>query len=290
MRLALSVRALVRLLTGLFALSLAGGVLFFHRGCVNVVVWASFEKSDLLGEIADRYELTRPSEDLLCVRLDVVRKASGDAEDALSRASVAGGGDLPDVWSPAASTWVALLDRHRARAGLAPIVPASTPSVLKSPLVIAMPEPMAVALGWPRADVSWREIFALAQEPQGWATRAHSEWGRFKLAKTNPLISTSGLHALIATYEMAGGASIDDPRGVALMRGVQAPVRHHGSPLSAFLLKLAEADDRDEAPTHVSAVAMEEKQVWDYNRGNPEFRPQPTRLPPKVKPVAIYPS
>ena len=278
------------MLTAVFAVSLVGGVVVFRPGCVDLVVWASFEKSDLLGAIANRYEQTRPSEDLRCVNVVVVKKASGEAEDELTRAAATGGVGLPDVWSPAAGTWIALLERERALLNATPIVAGAPPSILRSPLVIAMPEPMATALGWPRADISWRDIFTLAQDPQGWSTRAHGDWGRFKLAKTNPLISTSGLHALVATYQMAGGSTIDDPRVVAFMRGIEAAVVHYSSTVSGFLLNLAEADDRDEALTYVSAIAMEEKQVWDYNRGNPESKPQPTRLPPKIKLVAIYPS
>jgi Ca-activated chloride channel homolog len=275
--------------TALYAVSLVIAVLVLRPGCVQLVVWASQEKSDLLGRIADRYELTRPSEDLRCVAITVVRKASGEAEQALARGVFESNEARPDVWSPAASTWVDLLEQHRIAGGVPTLVPAERSSIAKSPLVLAMPEPMATALGWPTKQISWLEIFGLAQDPQGWASRGHPEWKRFKLGKTNPLISTSGLHALIATYRMAGGGSIDDPSVRAYMKGVESSVVHYGSTVSAFLKNLAEADDRDEALSYVSAIAMEEKQVWDYDDGNPEFRLGGKRLVPKIPLVAVYP-
>jgi Ca-activated chloride channel family protein len=287
----MSTLTLARIVTALYAVSLVVVVLLLRPGCVQLVVWASQEKSDQLGSIADRYEQTRPSEDLRCVDIKVIRKASGEAEQALANDVFESNEARPDVWSPAANTWVDLLEQHRIVGGRPTMVPAARSTVLRSPLVIAMPEPMAKALGWPTNEISWLEIFKLAQDPQGWASRGHQEWGRFKLGKTNPLISTSGLHALIATYRMAGGGSIDDPTVRAFMKSVESSVVHYGSTVSSFLKNLADADDRGEAEalSYVSAIAMEEKQVLDYNDGNPEFRANGKRLPPKVKLVAVYP-
>lgn len=280
---------LARIVTTLYALSLVIGILVLRPGCVHLVVWASFEKEDLLGSIAARYEQTRPSVDLRCVEIDVVRMASGDAEDALARGAFASDEARPDVWSPAASTWVDLLEQHLTERGAEPIVPAERSSIIRSPLVIAMPEPMAVALGWPRTEISWADIFKLAQDPQGWASRGHPEWGRFKFGKTNPLVSTSGLHTLLAMYTIAGGGSIDDPKVRGFMENLESSVVQNGSTVSAFLKNLADADARGEALSYVSAIAIEEKQVFDYNDGNPDFREDGKRLPPDVKLVAVYP-
>lgn len=280
---------LARIVTAVYAVSLVVAILVLRPGCVHLVVWASFEKEDLLSTIADRYERTAPSEDLRCVDIDVVRKASGDAENALAHGTFASGEALPDVWSPAANTWVDLLEQHLKEASRPAIVPAARSSILQSPLVLAMPQPMAEALGWPNKEISWTEIFQLAQDPQGWTTRGYPGFGRFKLGKTNPLFSTSGLHALIATYKMAGGGSLDDRRVRDYMKGVEASVVHYGSTVSAFLKTLADADDRGQALSYVSAIAIEEKQVLDYNDGNPEFREDHRRLAPKVRLVGVSP-
>jgi Ca-activated chloride channel family protein len=284
----ISALILARIVTALYAVSLVTAILVLRPGCVQLVVWASFEKSDLLGNIADRYELTRPSEDLRCVDIKVVRKASGEAEQALALGVFESADAQPHVWSPAANTWIDLLEHDRTVAGARRITAARS-SILRSPLVIAMPEAMARALGWPTSDISWADIFKLALDPLGWASRGHPEWGRFKLGKTNPLWSTSGLHALIATYLRAGGGSIDDPAVRAFMSGVESSVVHYGSTVSAFLKNLADADDHDEVYSYVSAIAIEEKQVLDYNDGNPEFHASGKRLPPKIKLVPVFP-
>jgi Ca-activated chloride channel family protein len=197
------------------------------------------------------------------------------------------------VWSPAATTWVTLLERHRGEAGLPPNVLAGAPPIARSPLVIAMPEPMAKALGWPVQNVTWAEIFSLAQDPRGWGRYNHPEWGPFRLAKTNPFVSTSGLHTLLATYEAAfqtsGTRDLNDERVRASVRGVESSVVHYGDTVSTFLKNLADADDRNEVFDYVSAIAMEEKQIWDYNNGNPEFRLSNTRQLPIFRLVALYP-
>lgn len=263
--------------------------------CVPVRIASSQEKSGLLTLIASEYETRRPIVNGRCVDIQIFRVASGDAEAALARGwdELSDGAPAPDVWSPAATTWVKLLEFDRAAAGLPKIVPAATPSILQSPLVIAMPRPLAEAMGWPGKEIGWADIFDLAQDPQGWAKYGHPEWGRFKLAKTSPLISTSGLHALIATYYAGGGkadGSAPEPRTLSLMRAVENSVVHYGDAVSTFLKILLACDARGQAEKCVSAIAVEEKQVWDYNRGNPEsLVPEPRGVVPIVPLVGIYP-
>jgi Ca-activated chloride channel family protein len=75
------------------------------------------------------------------------------------------------------------------------------------------------------------------------------------------------------------------------VRGVESAVEHYGDSVSTFLLNLQAADDANRALSYVSAVAMEEKEVMDYNKGNPLA--DPTRAgdhaAPRVPLVAIYP-
>src|SRR5205814_1195816 len=84
-------------------------------------------------------------------------------------------GPAPDVWSPASSAWVVLL-RQRLRGDAAPLVPDTISHVAFSPLVIAMPKPMAVALGWPSKQLGWSDLLTLARDPAGRARVGHPEW------------------------------------------------------------------------------------------------------------------
>ena len=263
--------------------------------CVPVLVASSQEKSALLTEIARDYSASARVAGR-CVKVTVSRIASGEAEDVLARDwDPSADGDPPTVWAPAASTWLTLLREHRAARHAEDILPAATPpSLMRSPLVVAMPEPMAKALGWPARQIGWSELLALARDPGGWTALGHPEWGAFKLGKTNPTISTSGLHALIGSYYAAVGrppvdADLTDPKVRDFVQGVESSVVHYGDSVSTFLKNLLKADRRHEELTYVSAIAMEEKQVRDYNDGNPESGPVPTETPPRTRLFAFYP-
>lgn len=285
-----------------FALLLTGGLVSFSRqpaGCVTLVVASSQEKSTLLAQIAGEFVRSRPSIDGQCVAIQVTRQASGQAEQAIARGwDQRTDGPRPDVWSPASTTWTVLLSHHLSVRGKPNLVPDGVPILFKSPLVIGMPKPMAVALGSPDKAIGWGDILELARGRVAWSRYGHPDWGDFKLGKTNPAISTSGLHALIGTYFAASGRSSDlteaalaEPAVIDFVRGVESAVEHYGDSVSTFLLNLQAADDANRALSYVSAVAMEEKEVWDYNKGNPLADPALAgeHAAPRVPLVAIYP-
>jgi len=268
-------------------------------GCLVLRVLASSEKAGLMTAVASAYNTSGATQDGKCVQVKVVSMASGAAEQALARGwDEKVDGPAPDVWSPASSVWVVLL-RQRLRGDSVPLVPDAISHVAFSPLVIAMPKPMAVVLGWPSKQVGWSDILTLARDPAGWGRLGHPEWGAFRLGKTNPNLSTSGLNALVGTYFAATGvtgdltvARLNDPVVIDFVKGVEASVVHYGDISLTFLQNLQKADDRGAALSYVSAIAIEEKSVWDYNHGNPSGNPSDLgKHPnPRVPLVAIYPS
>ena len=144
-----------------------------------------------------------------------------------------------------------------------------------------MPEPMAKALGWPDTPIGWADVLALAQDPQGWASKGHPEWGRFTLGKTNPDVSTSGLAATIGTLVAATGtssdlteAALERPEVQQYLKDVESSVIHYGDTTLTYLSNLQRADDAGAALGYLSAVAVEEKSVLDYNAGNPDRGPR----------------
>lgn len=285
-------------ITAVFSVLAVGIVAYANKNCTVLVVWSSQEKFQLLHDIARRYNNAAPAVDRKCVTVTVVQKASGDAELALARDLDGETASRPDVWWPAAITWVLLLREHRTEQNLPDIVPLVTYHLIQSPLVIAMPEQMADVLKRSGEPVGWRSVLNFAQDPQGWA-RYGKSWGRFRLGKTNPMISTSGLHALIGTYHAAVGTpdpltaeQIRRPEVQNFVRGVESSVVHYGESVSTFMNNLWDADDSGDALSYVSAVAVEEKQVYEYNRGNPSSLPCDQvceKLAPKQKLVALYP-
>ena len=267
--------------------------------CVALSVAASSEKAALLGKIAKSYEDTDPEVEGRCVAVKVASVASGGGEAALARGwDEEIDGPRPDVWTPAASTWVGLLQQDLAAEDKADLVPDETPSIASTPLVLAMPRPMAQALGWPRKPLGWSDVLSLVEDPQGWAASGHPEWGRFTLGKTNPNLSTSGLAATIGSFVAATGKSSDlterdlrDPRVRRFVQTVERSVVHYGDTTLTYLSNLQRADDRGTSLGYVSAVAVEEKSVLDYNAGNPTGDPATLgeHDPPAVPLAAIYP-
>jgi Ca-activated chloride channel family protein len=267
--------------------------------CTPVNVTASSEKAALLGAIADRYNAANRQVDGRCVDVRVASLASGAGAEALAQDwDEAVSGPRPDVWTPAGRSWTVILQQRLAAADRPNLVPADVPSIAQTPLVIAMPKPMAEALGWPDAPIGWSDLVALTRDPAGWGAKGHPEWGAFKLGKTNPNLSTSGLHATIATYFAATGRSSDltgadvaDPKVIDFVRGVESGIVHYGDTTLTFLQNLYDAAQRGRGLTYISAVTVEEKSVWDYNQGNPSGNPatlgqQPR---PQIPLVAIYP-
>ena len=208
-------------------------------------------------------------------------------------------GPRPDVWSPAASSWTALLRQRTSSRDVPDLVPdGELPSIAQTPLVIAMPQPMAETLGWPDAELGWSDVLALSQDPQGWGSY-DKPWGAFKLGKTHPGFSTSGLHATVGAYFAATGLSSDlseadlaKPEVQSYVRGVENAVVHYGDTTLTFLSNLQKADAAGQGLSYVSAVTVEEKSVWDYNQGNPTGDPQTLgdAPPPRTPLVAVYPS
>jgi len=285
--------------TLLAACSSSGGGNAGGGGCTTVNMASSPEKVSLLTQLASDFNNSKAAHDNGCSTVKVQNKSSGAAADLLS----SGWPDDPSnprpvVWSPAAASWGAIVNQRRADQGQPPLAPADAKPIQVTPLVIAMPRPMAEALGWPATPIGWADILALARDPNGWASKGHPEWGPFKLGKTNLNFSTSGLNATIAQYYAATGKqrdlSIEDlnrPDVDAFAKGVESSVVHYGDTTLTFLNNWYRNDSQGTALTYVSAVAVEEKSVIDYNKGNPDgiLQPGERPRPPRVPLVAVYP-
>ena len=198
--------------------------------------------------------------------------SSGDAQT-----RIADGRLEPVVWSPASSLWGRLLNFDADR----PLAPDESPSIVRTPLVIAMWEPFAEALGWPSKQIGFEQIIRLARSNQGFADYGHPEFGRFKLVHTNPDFSTSGLEAVVAEYYAATGKKeglteqdVSASAARRIVRDIERSIVHYGD-TTLFI-----ADQmRQNGPGYASAVAMEEVTLLDFNKN----RGSQPRL------VALYP-
>ncbi|MEQ1787850.1 MAG: extracellular solute-binding protein [Acidimicrobiales bacterium] len=267
--------------------------------CIVADLSVSPEKLDLLTRLAQDFnesDAARVGEE--CVFARVQSKSSGGAAQLLATGWDEDiEGPRPVIWSPSASTWGGVLNQRLTARGDEPMA-GDFVSFQLTPLVIAMPRPMAEALGWPEEPLGFADILALSQDPEGWAAHGHPEWGDFRLGKTNPNFSTSGLSALVAqAYSANGktaGLSAEDlakPSTDEFARQIESAVVHYGDTTLTFLNNWYRADQRGNPYGYVSAVAVEEKSVIDYNSGNPDGVLQEGEEPrePRVPLVAIYP-
>jgi len=256
---------------------------------------ASQDKDQLLAQAAGEYGLRTVNG--RCVQVVVDQKNSGVAMTALARGWDETDGPRPDVWSPASSVWLPLA-RQRATPATSGVFPEQDPPpIVTTPLVIAMPQPMAQALGWPNQNIGWQELAQLAADPQGWARYGHPEWGPFRLGKTNPNYSSSGLNATIATFFALTGRTnelidkdITNPDVQNFVSGIERSIVHYGETTLTFLTNLRHADDTDAALSYISAVTVEESSMLAYNQGYPcGASTCAKQTPPGTKLVAIYP-
>ncbi len=183
--------------------------------------------------------------------------------------------------------WGQLLDVRTRTGGSKPIAPDGV-SFAGSPLVVAMPAPMATALGYPRRPVSWSELAQLARDPRGWGAFGHPEWGPFRLGKGNPNWSTTGLDQTIAV-DVAGPPARTDAQDL------ERSVIYYADTTQVYFdnwRRLA-ATSTKAALTYLSAAITDERSVVAYNRGYLQRDSSlATRGPIKttLPLVAIYPT
>ncbi|WP_051471988.1 vWA domain-containing protein [Patulibacter minatonensis] len=226
-------------------------------GALEVSFAYSPEKEALLKPLIDRFNADRTKVGGRQVFVSGRVIASGDAERRIAAGSL-----KPTVWSPAGSLWGRLLNFDADRAYVAK----TNRSIVSTPLVIAMWEPLARALGWPKKQVSYADILKLATAKGGWGAVGHPEFGDFRLVHTNPEFSTAGLEAVVAEYYAAVGkkeglTTADVKAARDKVRAIENSIVHYGD-TTLFI----EQQLRKGGPGYASAVAMEETTVAGFNR------------------------
>jgi Ca-activated chloride channel family protein len=217
------------------------------------------------------------------VHVELIAEGSAESMESI----LAGRKDLT-VWSPASSLLVDVLNDRWAEqsaatgTGAVRKVVTETPSIVLSPVVIAMWEPMARALGWPDKAIGWAEVGAFATSGAGWSRFGHPEWGAFKFGHTHPRYSNSGALALLAaTYAGAGKTRDMQPADVdhaaPFVRRVQAGVVHYGRSTGFFADKMFAR-----GPGYLSAAVLYENLVVE-SALDARYRDKPFPV------VAVYP-
>ncbi|WFE24232.1 substrate-binding domain-containing protein [Solwaraspora sp. WMMD937] len=229
-------------------------------GALPLVVSAAPEIAPAVQAAADQWRAEGGAVGDTCVAVevtasdpvDVAAVVAGQHGVALAGVGQASGTAIaPDVWVPDSSTWLLRLS------SLAPgFTPANNESVARSPVVVAMPEPVATNLGWPDQQLTWTDL--LQQITTGTELRT---------GIVEPTRDAAGLSGLLALGEAAGEA------GANAQQATTAALRALATGRSALREDLIARFPRSADPASVAsalgAAALSEEDVIEYNAAQP---------------------
>ena len=191
------------------------------------------------------------------IRVQALPMGSGDCVN-----EVLTGKRKPHLISPASAAFLKLGTAESQTKSGKPLAGEPVNLVL-SPVVIAMWEPMAKALGWPAQAVGWKDIQQLATNPQGWAAKGFPQWGAFRFGHTHPEYSNSGLISVLAEVYAAAGkvrglevADVSQPATAEYLKQIESAVVHYGESTGFFGRKMFSG-----GPQYLSAAVLYENMV-----------------------------
>src|SRR6185503_4547188 len=139
-------------------------------GELRLTLAVASEIAPAIRDTASEWAASARAPDNQCVAVDVRPIEPADVAVAITGAagvtlpglsSESGSTLVPDVWVPDATSWL-----HRVRAVGQSLVPDEAESIARSPIVIAMPEPVASTLGWPSERLSWTALLEQVRNNQ----------------------------------------------------------------------------------------------------------------------------
>lgn len=245
----------------------------------TVRVLAAPATANHLTSFATEWSRTEPStEDGTCARVVVQSRDSAQVALDLAGGAEFEEGHPPDVWVPTSTAWA------RRAAGTeagAPLIPDVRPSFARSPVVIAMPEPMATQLNQEDSplrvdtDVRWESLASDFGTDQDWDDFGRDEWGGFRFGIGNPTRDTAGLLALTAAVDAEADGETSDEEledTYSLSRLIEPDVYHETTEQLLIGLGQVEEEQGSEAVMrHITAFPALEQELLAYNRNNPEI-------------------
>jgi Ca-activated chloride channel family protein len=301
------------LLGGVLALrddAQAGGACADGADAIDLKVSAAPPLADALTSAADRYRATSPKVDGHCVTVTVTSRESRDTVAQLSTgwAPPAAAPALqhgrqripnpatappPDVWVPESTSWLALA---RTSESAAKLLPETGTTIAASPIVIAMPMPMARTIGWPNQPLTWAKLALNAGNPTFWSERGHAEWGPFRVGLAEPANSSASLASLMNIVSTENSTPVEKitpdtfagrPARLSIL-AFERHVEEVSSSVDSLLVSLQQSDRRGNVFTRFSAFAVSERDVVAYNRGQRAGVAKGGKVP-NVPLAAMYP-
>jgi hypothetical protein len=211
-----------------------------------------------------------------CVAVDLRSSDPAEAAAALSaqqRVSLTGvgapraGAVVPDVWIPDSGTWL-----QRLRSSAREFAFTDEGSVALSPVVMAMPEPVAKRLGWPGKRLTYADLL-----------REITTSTTIRPGTVDPTRDAAALSGLLALGTAATAADRQRP-GTA--NGVLRALATDRSALRDDLMaQLPQADDVASLAGGLGLAAMSERDVITFNAAKPPVPLAALYLEPAAAPL-----
>jgi hypothetical protein len=199
-----------------------------------------------------------------CASVDVVAADPADIGAALAAQTggqlngvgqASGKTQVPDVWIPDSSIWL-----QRVRVAGKDLVPTDAPSVARSPVVLAVPEPIAALLGGTQAKLTWPALLA----------QVTTTTSKLKIGIVDPARDAAGLSGLLA---LAAAAQASGPNAQQASTAALRALAQGRSVLREELLrKFPRAGDATSLSTSLSVAPLSEQAVLAYNAAAPPVR------------------
>ncbi len=249
------------MLLSILAISIlaCGGQLTLTKNEVVVSIVYGSEKEEWLIDAIDQFHAEKPATASgRDIRIEAIPMGSIESIREIVEENI-----QPTVWSPASSVYIPVGNAMWREIHGEDLVVGNPKDLVLSPVVIAMWEPMARALGWPQESISWKDIAELAVSEEGWAEYGYPEWGQFKFGHTHPNYSNSGIVSIIAQAyagaEKQRDLTLDDLSQESLiqfMADVESAIIHYGTSTGFFATRMFER-----GPSYLSAAVMYENLI-----------------------------
>jgi Ca-activated chloride channel family protein len=245
------------------------------KGSLALQFYSSSAKKTWIDEVTGDFNQQRNRVDGRTIHVNVTHVTSGG-----SLRNIIEGKIQPDLWSPGEGSWVKLANNHWQNVYSRPFI-RNTKDVVNVPLIIAMWEPMARALGYPNKPLGWKDIAEVAANPKGWAAYGHQEWGKFRWGHAHAEANSGFLTVLSEVYSCLGkteNMTVEDlkaPGVKRFLKTAESAVEHYGMSNSWL-----DEQMRTKGPGYLSAVTQYENAIIESNR---TYGSKPFKL------VAIYP-
>jgi Ca-activated chloride channel family protein len=245
-------------------------------GSVRLAVAAAPEVAPAVGATARRWVDGGAEVNGRCLAVDVFEASSVDVAAAIAGrlgVSLDGVGQpgervpVPEVWVPDSSTWLT-----RLQAAASGLVPADGPSLARSAIVVAMPEPVAKRLGWPGRRLSYQDVLDVITAD----TELHP-------GIVDPSRDAGGLAGALALTRAANAAGDTEDAAVAVLKSLAVGT----STVPQDLLNKfpRQPDETSLASAKVTVAPLPEQAVIDYNAGRPPVRLAAFYLDPEPPPL-----